>query len=447
MHAEHNIWLNTLDVIYNEAKSHGCFSQFLEVLKSHQQNYAEQVQPMHQQVEKAQANAANSDTDLGMLSVLQKIKERSLLREAARENIVGVGSPAVAARVKEHHEASNNYKKLSSSVRLIGEQAISLARFSFRLVDTLEIDNEKASQRIVRLVLSRLVQMLRDMGTIFNNFSADRSDLDRLKLLAQRFYNLHVMFLGPESTNVGVWTVCYPIVYHAVELFEKFGIGHGILSAQGKELNNKKHKEELDLTNRSRCTEGETKWKQVFTQDFKSFYIPKHEPQPSRYKPHFLSRIPDMCNSDGHCECGRKLVAMDESLPGMLTCNVCNDEFMEFVDLSAESGEIHEYITEVFFPFVCAECIEIQRFASHELLNQHYDNIHKPAQNPQFSDQPLQNQPTVHKAANVRSSATAINPHALTVKQLKEELTKRGIDYSSAWKNELIALLENELTR
>ena len=65
-----------------------------------------------------------------------------------------------------------------------------------------------------------------------------------------------------------------------------------------------------------------------------------------------------MCNSDRHCECGRKLVAMDESLPGMLTCNVCNDEFMEFVDSSAESGEIHEYITEVFFPFVCAECLK-----------------------------------------------------------------------------------------
>ena len=122
-----------------------------------------------------------------MLATLQKIKERSLLREAARESIVGVGLPPVAARVKEHHEASNNYKKLSCSVRLIGEQAISLAQFSFQLVDTLKIDNEKASQRIVRLVLSRRVQILRDMGTIFNNFSADQSDWDRLKLLAQRF--------------------------------------------------------------------------------------------------------------------------------------------------------------------------------------------------------------------------------------------------------------------
>ena len=41
--------------------------------------------------------------------------------------------------------------------------------------------------------------MLRDMGTIFNNFSADQSDLDRLKLLAQRFYNLHVMFLAQNQ--------------------------------------------------------------------------------------------------------------------------------------------------------------------------------------------------------------------------------------------------------
>ena len=106
MHSEHNICLNTLDVVYNEGKSHGCLSQFLEVLKSHQQNYAEQVQPTNQHVEEDQVNIANSDPDLGMLATLQKIKERSLLREAARENIVGVGLPAVVARVKEHHEVS-----------------------------------------------------------------------------------------------------------------------------------------------------------------------------------------------------------------------------------------------------------------------------------------------------------------------------------------------------
>ena len=121
---------------------------------------------------------------------------------------------------------------------------------------------------------------------------------------------------------------------------------------------------------------------------------------------------------------------MDESLPGMLTCNACKEEFMEFIDLSAESGEIHRYITEVFFPCVCAECVEIQRFTSRELLNQRCDTIHRPVKkiHSHWIVQPLQNQPTVHKAANERSSATVINPGALTIKQFKEKLTKRGME-------------------
>ena len=69
----------------------------------------------------------------------------------------------MASRVKEHFsDETNRYNKLPD--RLIGNQAIALARYYYRLVGTLESEYETEAQTIQRLALSKIGEYLRNAG-------------------------------------------------------------------------------------------------------------------------------------------------------------------------------------------------------------------------------------------------------------------------------------------
>ena len=90
---------------------------------------------------------------------------------------------------------------------------------------------------------------------------------------------MHVLFLGRESLTNSVWTVAHAIPYFAQELYDKYKVGHGILSLQGKESNNAGIEGSLAHSNRSCLEEGKNKWHQVFMSDYvRNFYIPEFEP-------------------------------------------------------------------------------------------------------------------------------------------------------------------------
>ena len=145
-----------------------------------------------------------------------------------------------------------------------------------------------------RDILSKLCQIVRDMGSIFNKLEVNQSELTLLKELGRLFHNLHALFLGRESLTNSVWTVAHAIPFFAQELYDKYKVGYGILSMQGKESNNASVKESLAHSNRSCQEDGKNKWNQVFISDYvRNFFIPEFEPQPDIYKSHFISRTPD----------------------------------------------------------------------------------------------------------------------------------------------------------
>ena len=281
----------------------------------------------------------------------------------------------MAKKIDEHfNKESTQHNKLNTCCRLIGEQAISLARFSFRLVDSLHNNGETTAQKTKRLVLSKLCQILRDMGSIFNKLEVNQSELTLLKELGRLFHNLHSLFLGRESLTNSVWTVAHAIPFFAQELYDKYKVGYGILSMQGKESNNASVKESLAHSNRSCQEDGKNKWNQEFISDYvRNFYIPEFEPQPDRYKSHFISRTPDFCRLKEYCECGRQYTKEDLlQEEDLKLCSVCDDEFMNYVIESASAGEVHEGLFEIFLPHSCQNCNK--RFATFGVLNEHLNN-------------------------------------------------------------------------
>ena len=87
--------------------------------------------------------------------------------------------PFFAKQVKQHHDnAKICYNKLQ--VRLIGVQAIKLTQYYYRLVDCIACEKESEAQKLIRLALSKIGQMLRDAGSLFNKINCNNSDLELL---------------------------------------------------------------------------------------------------------------------------------------------------------------------------------------------------------------------------------------------------------------------------
>ena len=52
--------------------------------------------------------------------------------------------------------------------RLIGAQAISIAQYGYRLIDSVEFDGESDQQKLKRLVLAKIFETLGDVGSLIN---------------------------------------------------------------------------------------------------------------------------------------------------------------------------------------------------------------------------------------------------------------------------------------
>ena len=145
----------------------------------------------------------------------------------------GCGLSFVANKIREHYN-DKDHRNNNLTARLTGEQAIALAKYSYRLVDALEIEGESEAQKLKRQALGKASEHLRNAGTLFNKVDTNLIEIEQIKENLTTYFNLLASFFE-ESVNITVWTVAYAIPYHASLLFENYNIGFGILSLQAKE--------------------------------------------------------------------------------------------------------------------------------------------------------------------------------------------------------------------
>lgn len=135
MHCEINAWQNVLNVIYLEYVERGMFPRLTEVISAH--------------------TSGNSP-------------------------VLGCGLGYLVTKMKEHYSfESTRHNKLP--IRLIGEQAIALANYSYRLVDGLVVIHESQPQRLRRFALGKLVEYLRNVGVLINKIAVCPDYIVQLK--------------------------------------------------------------------------------------------------------------------------------------------------------------------------------------------------------------------------------------------------------------------------
>ena len=349
LHLEINSWQHLLNLIYLEAVRRGRFEEFNETLLNSKSNG-------------------------------------------------GCGLKFVAKLIREHYEVVSNRMK-SLAIRLIGAQAIALARYCYRLVDAMESANESNAELISRLALSKICEKLRDIGSIINRVKTSTDNVDKIQSLCQLYFNLYVLFF-PQQTNITVWTLGYVIPYHAKNMYDNFKIGYGILTMQGKESKHSAIKYELKMcSNRSKASDKSGKWYQLMRASFiRNFYLPYHLPSlSSNYHSHFQSRIPPTEEDFNYCYCSRLLQ------PSQDICFVCEKSINVLND--AEVGKLSDELLKSFKPIACNQCGE--RFSDNLTLKSHSKD--------HDSNKPPQSR---------------VVPANLNLKQLKEELSARNLSIS-----------------
>ena len=269
--------------------------------------------------------------------------------------LLGCGLSYLVPLIKEHYpDEEKRHNKIPT--RLIGAQAIAL--------HSLHSSDELPVQRVTRLALGRIVVHLREAYSIFNKVSTTQADLQELDENCKLYFNLMCLFF-PTHINITSWTVAYGIPYHAFKLADKYKVGYGIISQQGKEAKHFGVKNDPALSNRSMSQDTSGKWWQVMRANYvRSFYLPEHQPMPNTYKSHFQSRAPPHCRSTQVCNCGR---AKDEESKYCETCLEC-DEIVK----SAESEKLSEGFTKLLKPLLCKYCGE--RFADESMLETRFNS-------------------------------------------------------------------------
>ena len=299
LHCEVNAWQHILDLLYSESIRRNRFGKFIEILSApvgieavdHESagvvdNTSNLDDSISSELGNDESLAGASDVTadsldataqeegteqnvgnvmlLSLQSELAAVKMNNMLSNSAAisssdQSIFGCGLAYLRTKIQEHYnDEPKCFNKLS--IRIIGQQAIALARNSFRLVDCLKTADETEGEKLKWLALCKIVKYLRNASGLFNKIHiVSLGEIDQLEEFCQLYFNLLVLFF-PESVNVTVWTVASALPFHARKLYEEYGIGFGILSLQAKESKHAGLKTELSLTNRSRDSSSNGKW-------------------------------------------------------------------------------------------------------------------------------------------------------------------------------------------
>ncbi len=140
---------------------------------------------------------------LSLQSELAAVKMNNMLSNSAAisssdQSIFGCGLAYLRTKIQEHYnDEPKRFNKLS--IRIIGQQAIALARNSFQLVGCLKTADETEGEKLKRLALCKIVEYLRNASGLFNKIHiVSLGEIDQLEEFCQLYFNLLVLFF-PES--------------------------------------------------------------------------------------------------------------------------------------------------------------------------------------------------------------------------------------------------------
>ena len=246
-----------------------------------------------------------------------------------KAGINGCGLPQLAKDVYEHFTSvdvctSGKYLRLPLTVKDIA----AISRNWHLICESLGLKKESKQEKVRRIAIFKIGDSLREVGPYFYQMNTDEEALEQVRAHMQVYFNLHVLFLGPNSVNLTVWTVAHAVLYHMRLLYDRYRTGYGVVMSRPKHLENLGIRGDIDLLKDVQPSNlGRGKWWQLSRVNFlRCFYVPEHENIPftddettKYYQPG--SRM-SRCNDKNGA------------------CPMCDHEYMTYVTHSAVNGRV-----------------------------------------------------------------------------------------------------------
>ena len=219
-------------------------------------------------------------------------------------------------------------RKGSFSYRFTGKETkVFCRKFGF-VIQSLS-NTENSPQVKLRLAaLAFCGQQLRDAISYFSRVNINEQEIKMCQQACQHFYNICALLF--KEVTPTVWTIGYAVPRHLKILFDKYKVGLGINSMQGREA---KH---VRLAQFAMHSTKYTRWSMVLRHDYICMYvwIRKQDPGHNSYSKYQESYIPKVVSLENYCYCGFPIGNQGSK------CHICSSSIYMDVAQTAECGTL-----------------------------------------------------------------------------------------------------------
>ena len=223
----------------------------------------------------------------------------------------------------------NSGRKGSFDYRFTGKETKKLCHKFMYLVAALESEGDSPEIQMRLCAIAHCALELRGAVSLFSRVNIQERDLIELENHCLRFFNAVSTML--QTVSPTVWTIGYAVPYHTRILFNKYKLGLGVNSMQGREA---KH---VRLQQYAKHASLASRWEVVLKHDFVSnIWLRRADPHHFGYTKCTDQYIPACISSDSFCFCGYP------KDPNAEKCKFCSSLVYKEVAKTADLGELSE---------------------------------------------------------------------------------------------------------
>ncbi len=250
-------------------------------------------------------------------------------KEDYLDKLLSIGAGKLHYKLKKFYSDTKGSQNLN--IRLTGEDSKILGRNYMTLINSLLSGSDKD---FPLYVMAFIAFYLREAASIFTRITVTQEDIQKLERSARMYFNCHHLF---RHVNLTTWTIGHVVPAHTKEIHEKYGVGLGIVSMQGREA---KHKKLMEYYKHTPGVSAEKKWETVFRHEFAELLLERELSEASdTYRrssgftqPEKEKIIPIKFSQQGYCYCGFKTDAGK--------CDVCSSQVMQLIEEACEKADM-----------------------------------------------------------------------------------------------------------
>ena len=199
-----------------------------------------------------------------------------------------------------------------------------------KLVKAVSSEQDTPIQSIQINTFAFVGLQLRVATSRFSRVNIDQKVLQELKDSCKMYFNACSLLLGSVSPTV--WTIGHAVPFHTELLFNKFGLGLGVNSMQGREA---KH---VRIAQYAKHATLSSRWVMVFRHDYiTGIWLWMQDPSSVHYHKNKEVYEPEISN-EAFCHCGLERVA------GGKKCEFCSSILYQSIERSVREGELDPYL-------------------------------------------------------------------------------------------------------